>query len=262
MILRRLSTAFRKQDWFTVFVETLIVVFGVFIGLQVNNWNEARQDAVSERQVFERLRLEADQAAIALVDHRAVHASNAADITSLVARMRDETACSDYDDPKAAAWLLGVGDFPGPRFDLLTARELSATGRVALLKSKNIQNDVRQIITELDFIDEHWRRYLRIKQDAEQVYLAAGFVINRSIVDDIERGQPYAKIIDAYEFTTPENLCQNADLIALASNAAQTQAFYVAYLDQLSEALEVYQSELADYSNGRWPSLSRNEQPR
>ncbi len=44
MILRRLTTALRKQDWFTVVVETLIVVFGVFIGLQVNNWNAARAD--------------------------------------------------------------------------------------------------------------------------------------------------------------------------------------------------------------------------
>ncbi len=42
MILRRIATAFRKQDWFTVAVETLIVVFGVFIGLQVNNWNVRR----------------------------------------------------------------------------------------------------------------------------------------------------------------------------------------------------------------------------
>jgi hypothetical protein len=44
MILRRLTTAFRKQDWFTVVVETLIVVFGVFMGLQVNNWNAARAE--------------------------------------------------------------------------------------------------------------------------------------------------------------------------------------------------------------------------
>ena len=44
MILQRLATAIRKQDWFTVIIETLIVVFGVFIGLQVNNWNEARKD--------------------------------------------------------------------------------------------------------------------------------------------------------------------------------------------------------------------------
>ena len=42
MILRRLTDSFRKQDWFTVAVETLIVVLGVFLGLQVNNWNAAR----------------------------------------------------------------------------------------------------------------------------------------------------------------------------------------------------------------------------
>ncbi len=44
MILRRITAAFRRQDWFTVFVETMIVVLGVFLGLQVNNWNEARAD--------------------------------------------------------------------------------------------------------------------------------------------------------------------------------------------------------------------------
>ncbi len=45
MILRRLATSIRKQDWFAVVIETLIVVMGVFLGLQVNNWNEARQEA-------------------------------------------------------------------------------------------------------------------------------------------------------------------------------------------------------------------------
>lgn len=54
MILRRLSTAVRQQDWFTVLVETLIVVFGVFIGLQVNNWNEARGDRADEIIFLER----------------------------------------------------------------------------------------------------------------------------------------------------------------------------------------------------------------
>ncbi len=49
MILRRLAEAFRRQDWFTVAVETLIVVLGVFLGLQVNNWNAARADHDKER---------------------------------------------------------------------------------------------------------------------------------------------------------------------------------------------------------------------
>jgi hypothetical protein len=44
MILRRLIDACRKQDWLTVVIETLIVVLGVFLGLQVNNWNATGHD--------------------------------------------------------------------------------------------------------------------------------------------------------------------------------------------------------------------------
>lgn len=34
----------QRDHWFTVLIQTLIVIFGVFIGLQVNNWNKARTD--------------------------------------------------------------------------------------------------------------------------------------------------------------------------------------------------------------------------
>ena len=52
MILRRIATALRKQDWFTVAVETLILVLGVFLGLQANNWNETRLEHAKERQIL------------------------------------------------------------------------------------------------------------------------------------------------------------------------------------------------------------------
>ncbi len=58
MILRRLATALRRQDWFTVVIETLIVVLGVFLGLQVNNWNEARIARADEREFLTQLRNE------------------------------------------------------------------------------------------------------------------------------------------------------------------------------------------------------------
>lgn len=58
MILRRLTTALRKQDWVTVVIETLIVVFGVFIGLQVNNWNEARAEWAEETELLKALQQE------------------------------------------------------------------------------------------------------------------------------------------------------------------------------------------------------------
>ncbi len=52
MILRRIAAAFRRQDWFTVSVETMIVVLGVFLGLQVNNWNSERQLRQQEQDLL------------------------------------------------------------------------------------------------------------------------------------------------------------------------------------------------------------------
>ena len=40
MILRRFATAIRKQDWFTVFVEFLLIVVGLVVALQIDNWNQ------------------------------------------------------------------------------------------------------------------------------------------------------------------------------------------------------------------------------
>jgi hypothetical protein len=42
MILRRVIQHVKMHDWFAVAIDFLIVVLGVVIGLQVNNWNEAR----------------------------------------------------------------------------------------------------------------------------------------------------------------------------------------------------------------------------
>lgn len=55
MILRRIGEAVRRQDWFVVLVEVLVVVFGVFIGLQVDDWNQARKDRALEQEYLERL---------------------------------------------------------------------------------------------------------------------------------------------------------------------------------------------------------------
>lgn len=44
VLLRRLAVALRRQDWPTVIVEFLLVVLGVLLALQLDNWNEQRKD--------------------------------------------------------------------------------------------------------------------------------------------------------------------------------------------------------------------------
>jgi len=58
MIIRRIAEAIRTRDWFTFSIEFAIVVAGVFIGIQVANWNEARKFAAQEQSYLGQLREE------------------------------------------------------------------------------------------------------------------------------------------------------------------------------------------------------------
>jgi len=44
MILRSITKHVKDQNWFAVGLDFFIVVFGVFVGLQVQQWNEMRND--------------------------------------------------------------------------------------------------------------------------------------------------------------------------------------------------------------------------
>jgi len=55
VILRRIIAHWRKQEWTAIGIDFLIVVLGVFVGLQAQAWNESRQDRVHERVYIERL---------------------------------------------------------------------------------------------------------------------------------------------------------------------------------------------------------------
>jgi len=64
MLLRRVIEHFRKQEWTAIAIDFVIVVVGVFIGIQVANWNEARADRARAHAYLERIHddLEADLA--------------------------------------------------------------------------------------------------------------------------------------------------------------------------------------------------------
>lgn len=55
MILRRVMEHLRKQEWTAVAIDFVIVVLGVFLGLQVSNWNEAAADRRAEAAYLSQL---------------------------------------------------------------------------------------------------------------------------------------------------------------------------------------------------------------
>jgi hypothetical protein len=68
MIFRRIKAHVAKEDWFAVFIDFLIVVFGVFMGFQVQAWNENRGDQRQYKLALERL-VEEAKANIVILDN-------------------------------------------------------------------------------------------------------------------------------------------------------------------------------------------------
>jgi len=58
MLLRKITKHVTDQNWFAVFIDFIIVVVGVFIGIQVANWNESQQDQKEQLVILELLELD------------------------------------------------------------------------------------------------------------------------------------------------------------------------------------------------------------
>ena len=61
MTLRRVVAHFREQHWTAIVIDLAIVVLGVFLGIQVSNWNQARADQQKGRAYAARLTADLEQ---------------------------------------------------------------------------------------------------------------------------------------------------------------------------------------------------------
>jgi len=55
VIFNRIAQGIRKQDWFTAILELVILVIGIYIGLQVDDWVSERKDRQTETTYLELL---------------------------------------------------------------------------------------------------------------------------------------------------------------------------------------------------------------
>ena len=65
MLLRRITNHVNDQNWFAVGIDFVIVVVGVFIGIQVANWNAERAEFQKETDALIELRKEIEASIVA-----------------------------------------------------------------------------------------------------------------------------------------------------------------------------------------------------
>ena len=69
MLIRRISAALRSQDWATVTVEFVVVVAGIFVGLQVDSWNTQRTDRIREQVILQQLHADFSANAVSILQY-------------------------------------------------------------------------------------------------------------------------------------------------------------------------------------------------
>ncbi len=114
MILRRVITHFRKQEWTAIAIDFVIVVAGVFVGLQVNNWNAARAEAAAFERKLNAVQLEMSENVERFEKARATLKGQFEDIARLRAILADPSEGADQKEIHNLLWqsIRAIGLYP------------------------------------------------------------------------------------------------------------------------------------------------------
>ena len=101
MILRRVIQHVKKQEWTAIGIDFLIVVLGVFVGIQVSNWNAERETSKKSAVFTERLKADLRGEAWGYEYLILYNKDILANAERVLAAMAGEAGMTDAQDPSA-----------------------------------------------------------------------------------------------------------------------------------------------------------------
>jgi hypothetical protein len=152
MILARLTLAIRQQNWFAVVLEFVIVVAGVVIGLQVTEWNKARQDRSDEAAFLARLHLDIELAENLSERVRERRLQRMGDIAEVIDILFGRSDADALTDTQCGA-LTASHYYDIYTADLAAFTELASAGRVGIIRDADLRRalvEYGQIRSRLD----------------------------------------------------------------------------------------------------------------
>jgi hypothetical protein len=137
MILRRVTEHLKQQHWTAIAIDLVVVVLGVFIGLQVNNWNEARNERTRERTYLERLLVDFDANVKTLETYVDGRRRDGQTLASLAVALRDGR--NPPSDDALQRPLCRWGAAPLPDLRQGTYNELVSSGGFSVLRDEKVR---------------------------------------------------------------------------------------------------------------------------
>lgn len=149
MILKRLAEAFWKQDWIAVLLEVLIVVVGIFVGLQVNDWNEDRKAKHEEIVYLERI-IEDFGISIRETNENIEFQERHAERAAIVLDALNECDIPAEAQLDFANGIYHLGKISPVEFARTTIDELRSAGRFAILRNAELRRQISQMAQDYE----------------------------------------------------------------------------------------------------------------
>ncbi|WP_223789475.1 hypothetical protein [Marinicella meishanensis] len=128
----------------------MIVVVGVFIGIQVANWNESRKEKEREKSLLIRLHQDFLANVKGLSDDNSFHQQQLSDQAVIIKSLHHcEVAENDF--MLFQRGINQLGYINPPRFLRRTINEITATGGYDVLKNIEIRSHLTHMIAEVEF---------------------------------------------------------------------------------------------------------------
>lgn len=159
MLLRRVIAHFRKQEWTAIALDFLIVVGGVFIGIQVSNWNAERGERAKEYGYLVSLH-EDLMRSIATIDRTIGMLQRESDSQTVFLDALAQCAVPPGAGDDIDYAISTLGYINAPIFSSRTYDELTSSGSFDIIENKEIKTGLSDIV----------RRVAHLNQTVENVY--------------------------------------------------------------------------------------------
>ncbi len=140
MLPRRIGKHMKEQTWFAVALDLVIVIAGVFIGLQVSNWTDAQRD--ERRAVEHAQRIQSDLASdVVRLGQRVTYWTQVSQLG------REAIAYAEGRRTASDPWSVLLSFYQASQFNPYRANsttydELTSAGELALIRDATLRTDL------------------------------------------------------------------------------------------------------------------------
>ena len=159
MMIKRIAIGLTKQNWSTLVLEILVVIVGIFLGLQADSWYESQSRKKELDSYFWSLSDELANSAWMRTNYVRWHEKVIDGLKTVLVAL-DGAPLAEHEEELAYFGLTHVGNPPTSPQRFAVLNEMQAAGMLQLIESADLRQLLGEILSSLEWEHREYQRYV------------------------------------------------------------------------------------------------------